>query len=289
MRTDEIEELLWEVGRAAGEEEAGRSGASAVADEALRAYREGALPGGEAARLEASLAGDAALRARLAELAGVEPPPPPAALRRRLLDAGAGGARRGRGLAQRLALPLAASLALAVGGWWLAGRPQSASPLLGPDAYQVTVEGLAALRSSPGAGGPPSAASVPPETRAVLPETRVRVRVEPRAVAAAGVEIGLYRRRGDRLERLPVAGPVTRIESRGAAELTAPAAALVGPEPGERSFYVVAVAGALPPELRLAGAGEAGIEAALAGGGRRFVRAVRLRVLPAPPGPEGEG
>lgn len=288
MSRVELEELLWEMGRA-GESASGspaESPAELPADDLLRAYREGALSPQEARRVEESLAASASARARLAELADVQPPPAPAEVRRRLLAALPAGARPRR----RLALPLAAGLALAGLSLWLAVRPRPLPELRLHDAYQVTVEGLATQRSAPD-----SIVTLPPASspaagpREVLPRTRVTLRVEPRGEARSEVEMALYRRRGDRLVRLAAAPPITLVQSRGAAAFSAPAAALVGPEPGERSLYVVAgSSGGLPVQVGLAEAGEGEAERLLAAGGRRFVQVVRLRILPEPLAGGGE-
>jgi hypothetical protein len=258
MKQEEIEELLWEVGRAAGEEAAGPPG-----DEELRRYREASLAPDDERRLEELLATSPLARARLAELGGVAAPPAAERVRRRILGAVPAAARRRR----RVALPLAAGLALTGLALWLALRQEAPPRASYADAYEVTVEGLAALRGQPGSWE-------------VLPDTRVRVRVEPRGEAASGVEFGLYRRQGARLVRLSAAPPVTLVESRGAVQFSAPAAALVGAEPGVRSFYVVAApAGELPPALGPADAGGEAAESRLAAAGKRFVRAVPLKVL----------
>jgi hypothetical protein len=262
----ELEELLWEAGRVSPSGSAPPPG-----DELLGRYRQGRLSGEEERRLEAVLLDSSAARARLAELGGVRPPAAPLPIRESRL---APSPRRSW---RRLALPLAAGLAVAVLGFWLALRPEPRPRFALGAAYEVSVEGLAALRSGPG-------------SRQVLPQTLVTVRIEPVAAATAEVEFGLYRRRGERLLRLPVAPPVRLVESRGAAVFSAPAESLVGSRPGPGTFYAVAgPPGGLPRELGLEGVPEGDVETRLGADGRRFVAAVRLEVVAEDPAPGSRG
>jgi len=284
-RPEELEELLWQTASAAGDDPG--DGGEALRDDLLRAYREGDLPPRERRRVEERLAASAAARARLAELGGVSAVAPEA-VRRRVLAArpgAAGGGRRWRPAADlRFAAALAAGLAVAAVALWLARAPGPAPPIP-EDAYEVTVQGLAGFRSAPGPGN--GAPGGPVEA---LPETRVTLRVEPRGAPDPAVELALYRRLGERLLRVPEAAPVEVVEGRGAAAFSAPAAALVGPEPGLRTVFVVAGRrGELPAELALERAGDGEAASLLAAGGTRFVRPVRLRVLPAPPVTVPEG
>jgi len=220
------EELLWELSRLNEEGEAGPS----VSGEELEAWRAGRLSEADAERVEARLAADPAARTRLAELAEIRPPAPPAAVRDRVLARFAGEAPRRRVLRWLPAAALAAALLAAI-GISLVGP----SRLPGGLEYDVTAQGLARERSAdrPGAFE-------------AYPETRVRIAVEPRGEAEAGVEIGLYREKDDRLERVPV-----RVEmDRGAAVLTGTASALVGTAPGPHDLWIVV---ARPGDLPSAG------------------------------------
>jgi len=112
-------------------------------------------------------------------------------------------------------------------------------------------------------------------------ETLVRIVIEPREEARAGLEFGLYREGGRVLERLTTGSGIRLETGRGTALFEAPAWRLVGAEPGSRDFLVaVASAGRLPEVLELtAGEEAAGALAALSGG--RVYRHT-ISVLPAP-------
>src|SRR5262249_36963661 len=130
---------------------------------------------------------------------------------------------------------------------------------------------LAAVRSAP----QPSTGS---DRAEALAETRVSISVAPAERAVEGVEFGLYRRAGDRLERLDGPG-IHQVTGRGAASFAATGAALGGRSPGEHAlFLVVAPRGALPPGRDLA-AGEDPARALAAAGPNR-VYPLRIRLLP---------
>jgi hypothetical protein len=254
----------------------------------LASYRAGTLPAEEAERLEELLAGDVAARERLAALAGVMLPRPPDRVRAEVL-ASAGrelskGRSRGRGPGRGWVWAAAAGLVLAAAalvfylrrppsGGWPAGR---ALPV-----YEVAVTGLAGVRSLPGAE------ATPQDHAEALPETRVSITVAPADRAVAGVDFGLYRLAGDRLERISAGvegaagapgatGPaIHQVSGRGAASFDALAADLVGRSPGAHAlFLVVAPRGELPPGRQLA-PGEDPARA-LAAAGRHRVYPLRI-------------
>jgi hypothetical protein len=201
-------------------------------DATLRAYRAGALPGQEETRLEWTLAGSRRGRLRLAELAGIGLTP----------------RRRSRLPLVSAALAMAAMIAIAV---LIVGGRERALP-----SFEVRVEGQADVRGAAGAARS-------------LPGGTVRVRVEPRGEARAGVRFGAYRLGEGVL--VPLREPEdVRIETnRGSALLLARAERLVGDRPGTRPFFVAVSFGQVPvrrlevapggPEatLRRAGAGQA--------------------------------
>lgn len=229
---ENAEKLAWELPRVDAD-----VGREVPDDDRLRAYREGALSELEARRLEWILSRNAAARTRLTELAGVKLAAPPRRVRRRVLG---GPASRWA----QLAAAVVAAAALTWGGmhWfeWRGATPASFAPLPADLEYDVRVEGLATDRSHA-------------DELFAHPATPVRIVVEPRQDAFAGLEFGVYRLEGSTLVRLVTGDSLTVTAGRGAATLSAPAARLVGPRPGRRDFFVViARAGALPPggELR---------------------------------------
>jgi len=270
------EELLWETSTVAEErpaEGAGEVPADVPSGDVLEAYRRGELDPADRERLEDLLAGDPAARRRLLALAGVADETPPPAVRERLLVRFAGSRRR----RWPLAVVAAAAVVVAFLGWWLlsptlpgAGDRAGTVAALAGTGYEVRVEALAQVRSA-GAGG----------EAAAHPRTRVRIFVEPEEAAVAGVELGLYRLRGGRLERLPVGAELSLEAERGAGVFEAAAATLVGSEPGTRELLVaVAPEGRLPAALPAVSPEAAAAALARASGGKVYRRTVT--VLPEP-------
>ena len=260
MTRKDVDRLLWEISRHSEERDD-----RPLDDAVLVAYRRGELSAGEVARVERRLAASAVARRRLAELAGVKvgaaPPPKPSAARPAPATRSGPPSRSGWRLAAVIAITVITG---GLGLLWLGGDGGPPEELAG--RFEVTVEAEAVARSTAA-------------TEWVRPETRVEIRIEPTELASAGLEFGLYRLRGDLLERIPAAPPVELTVHRGAASFVAPAAALVGDAPGEHRLFVVAGAsGDLPARLRLA-AGEEPVER-LGAGGRRFVASRTLTVRP---------
>ncbi len=265
MNGDDVEKLLGELSLV----EESRQGTT-PADEALRAYREGALTEGEARAVETLLAESSAARKRLAELAGVDLPAPApgvrdAVLRRLPRAARPQPTRLWRGPALGA---LAAGLALAFGLWLFMPRNSGDALSMLPtgSAFSVGVTGYRPDRNS-------TATASESEAQA-FPDTRVEIKVKPEGAVASWVGFGLYRRDGNRLIRLNAELEVAR----GAAVFTARAAGLVGSQPGDYELYVV-VAGdrGLARFFTL----EPGADpvAAVSVAGRRLVYPVALTVL----------
>lgn len=229
----------------------------------LVAYRTGRLAAADAERLEEALASDPALRHRLIELGGMARPQLAPRVREAVLAAAGTAARptpvvSAAGTASRpvprlaprraawvAAAAAAALLAVAVLPWLL-GRQGGAPARPLPD-YAVEVSGLAAERDGASAGAVAEA----------FAGTRVRIVATAEGEAVAGVEYGLYRQAGDRLERLPAGGPIRFDATAEAAVFEAEAAALVGRAPGRHTLLVVvARQGELPTERELAAGGE---------------------------------
>ncbi len=203
-------------------------------DTTLQAYRAGALAGPEETRVEWSLAGSRRGRLRLAQLAGIG-----------LFD------RRRSALPWMVsALGVAAMIVLAL---LLARGGERALP-----AFDVRVEGQADVR-----GGPGPARS--------LAQGTVRVRVEPRGEARAGVHFAAYRLDAGALVVLREPEDVRIETDRGSAVLVARAERLVGDRPGTRPFFV-AVSGRRGIPVRRMDVAPEGPEATLrrAGAGRAY-------------------
>jgi hypothetical protein len=150
--------------------------------------------------------------------------------------------------------------------WWGGGRATT-SPLPAGLAFDVTASGLAAVR------GPSSRADGEVEA---YPNTRVRLAVTPRGAAVSGLELGLYRLHGERLERIEAAD---FREERGAATLSAAAADLVGREPGRHTLYVVVARRRDVPPTETDATGR-DPELLLAATGRRLVYPFTIDLLP---------
>ncbi|HEX4825918.1 MAG TPA: hypothetical protein VFV19_16580 [Candidatus Polarisedimenticolaceae bacterium] len=195
------DDRLWDLPRVESHDDG-----PAPPDELLSAYRAGALPADETTRLEWRLAGSRHGRERLATLAGVHLESHPE--------------HRSRPM-KLVAAMLAAAATIGITVLLVVGRGRP--PL--PD-FSVRVEGLASTRGVPG------------EARAFASE-RVRVVVEPRGEAAAGLMFGAYRRDDGGLTRLREPDEITIAADRGSASLTAEADHLVGPAEGTRPFFIV--------------------------------------------------
>ncbi len=237
-------------------------------DEVLVAYREGRLSPAEEEALETLLIASRPARERLVALAGVTLPTPRPSVRTHVL------ARRPDRRPRVLWWTAAAAAALLLVFGLTVLRP----PRLPSDAtFTATLTGLAQSRSAPGAGETPETTR---KTEA-LPDTRVRILVEPEGPARAGVEFGLYRPAGSRLERLTPSHELRLDVGRGVARFEATARHLVGEVPGAHWLYVVvAEAGDLPRGATLA-AGEDPV-AHLAGRERRRVLPIQILLRSAP-------
>jgi hypothetical protein len=237
----ESEELLWQAGATIGDD----LGAAAVevGEAELAAFREGRLAPARQEEIEGLLLGSAVLRRRLAQLAEVGRAAPPAAVRERVLaafDAELGAGRQGRLLAFRprlkafAGLLAAALLALALGLHFLG--PASLPADL---RYELRASGLRAERGEPATAEPLRA----------LPSTRVKLELIPdRSVAE--VELAIYRQRASgEARRLRLDKQWITAEN-GLIRVEAPAAELLGPEPGRgRLLLAIGAASRSWPDL----------------------------------------
>lgn len=232
------EDLLWEMTESDGRPD-DEAAAASTDDETLRAYREGRLSAAQIDAVESALAKSARARARLAELSGLPPLLPVERVHRRLLGAVGAPSHRRRG-ARWIAAAAAAVILLALPIAYRSFRGERADQAWPSGlAFDVRVEGLAAMRGGAGAAR-------------ALPRAPLRIVVEPRVDGIAGLTFALYRERGGRLERLAPGDGLTVEESRGSALFTTTAEALVGAAPGERAFFVVVTRdGPLPDSLPL--------------------------------------
>jgi hypothetical protein len=219
MKDPEPEDLLWELPRAEGQDDA-----PTPPDSVLIAYRAGSLPAREGTRLEWGLAGSRSGRARLAELGGIR------------LDAPARGSGARRHFVAAI-LAVAATLVLATLFVWKRGEPVLPTPHPLPE-FALRVEGLASRRDV--AGGAQA-----------LADGRVRVVVEARGEAIPGLSFAAYRLDESGLTRLIEPAEIAVNIDRGSAILTASAERLVGPALGTRPFFVVVTDRALPGRLTL--------------------------------------
>lgn len=289
MNRDPVD-LLWELSQIDSSDLDAQADGDRLSGEVLEAWRAGRLGAAEAARVEGVLAHDAAAREQLYRLGSVEQPSPPAGLRSRVMASVAAddqppSSSRGpslRGFISQFAALAAASLlalgayVLSQGGGLISGdgleSPIASSVQLPADMeFDVGLEMLAETRSGDSESNSGDAYA----------RTRVRIVIEPQEQAQAGLEFGLYRERGEVLERL-LPGEEIRLETgRGTAVFEAPASALVGPEPGARDLLVaVAAVGNLPTALRLP-AGEKAVTALVTRAGAKVYRRT-IRVLEEP-------
>ncbi len=264
MRPEDRESLFWALSEVADDPTVPDS---TVPDSTLRAYREGRLSEDEAGRVERQLVADPASRRRLEELAGVAPAAAPLAIRRRLLeDFGEPTTRprRARRWFWRLGLAAAAMVMLATG--WLILRPRQ-EPL---PVYEVRIAALTERRDQASAGTFAEAYA----------DSMVTIDATVTGRAVEDVEVGVYRVAGSRLERVEdgVFRRQRRPESLGAVRFEAPAAGLVGEQPGDHEvFVVIAWRGRLPVAVMLRPGADPAV--ALAAGGRRQVHRLTLRLL----------
>ncbi len=242
------EELLWSLASSHRSVSSGEQ-PTKLSDDQLLAYRSGQVSESERRPIEKALAHDSALRARLIELAGVHPDAPSAETRARALAAAPGAAERpadsgggGRVLSwpgaasRRKQLTLLAATLVTVLGAFLVLQPGSHEPLPDGFGYSLSTTGLTEVRSATST-----------ERLQALPQTLVRITAAPTGQTMADLDFGLYRRDGDRLERLDIGKGIELEVVRGTAELRARAVDLVGDKPGTYSLVVaVGRAGALP-------------------------------------------
>ncbi len=265
MRPEDRESLLWALSEIADRtpRDDVEAGDSPLPDSTLRAYREGRLSDDEIRRVERRLVADPACRRRLEELAGASPDAPLLDVRRRLLeDFGEPAPRRGprRSTFWRLGLAAAAMIALASG--WLILRPRTAAL---PE-YEVRIAALAERRDAAATGTVAEAYA----------DSTVTIDATVAGTAVEGVEIGVYRASGGRLERV-AERELSRLDRYGAVRIEAPAAVLVGDQPGVHEiFVVIAWRGALPASPALQPGSDPA--EALAAGGRQVHRLI-LRLV----------
>ncbi len=263
MRPEDRESLLWDLSEIA---DRAPTGDALVPDTTLRAYRRGDLGEDEVRQVERLLMANPANRRRLEEIAGLAPAAAPAALRRRVLDATAGSGSNGGRRSRRWWPALAAAALVAIAAGWLILRPRP--PAL--PAYEVQIAALTERRDSP-----PSAAA----KAEAYADSMVTITATVVERAVAGVEVGLYRVAGGRLERLSADDRIEWLVRPGAVRIRAPAAALVGSQAGRHEVFVaVGRSGRLPAAVVV----DPGTDpaAALAAGGRQRVYRLTLRLLP---------
>lgn len=257
MKPDDAEALL---GRLAGLH--ADTAMQVLPDELLDAYREGRLDASTRQEIESLLVASSRARARLIEHAGLAEAAPPPTLRHRVLSHAPT-----RWTARRTTLSilgLAASLVLVTTA--LLVRPAGIPSDL---RYDVTVRGLSPVRGEP---------STPTAQAIALPSTTVRIEALPTTGASSAVDVGLYVRRGPRIERLDTGTAVATVRNRGAVSFAARASALVGEEPGERVlFVVVAATGNLPAVVTMRDGADP--VRTLGSGGRRLVLPKRLTIV----------
>ena len=248
-------------------------------DALLRRYRAGELTDEETAALERRLGKDAAARARLEEVAGLETAVPPGA-RERFLRAAeamtAGGAvdedvseERGKVLAfpTRWAVPLALAAAFI---WAVMLIPGRTPTLPGGLQFDVAASGLAEVRGSLEADQQIQADA----------DTVIRVDATPTGAASNGVDFGLYRVADDAEGVTLVATNAELIQDRGAARFELDASEIADAETATL-LLVVATDGDLPePSSRAASAQDlAELATALRGDGRRQVYPITVEIL----------
>ena len=281
------EEILWQLA-AVDDDRSATTESRDWSDDDLVAYRRGELDDEAAGRVERLLASDRRARHRLVELAGLDVAPP-AAVRDRVLAAlqsrSVGGAvvdfedrvpaRRSRGTARWLmpALAAAALLLVVLGPWGSGDRSVVELP---PEiAFELRVEGTSEVRSAVPSGEQGEVATTA--------EWQLRLVVEAVENAVAGLDYGVYARRGSDWARLGAADGVEVEVGRGAALFEASAASFVGESPG-RHVLLLAVApeGQLPTSFAVPNGSEPAL--VLADQSRGWVRRQIIHLV----SPEGE-
>ena len=277
MAKYEAEELLHALAGDAAQEE----GRAALDEAQLQAYREGKLDADEAARVELKLADSPEARAALRSLAGVDPSGdtavPPAAVRESVLaqfddkrPARPDPARVRRKRLLRTLLPAAVFVTL-VFGMQLFNRPMRELP-----ATEIDVSNASAVRSGP-------ALTFEGNDRFTgLADDRLKIRVRPTRDAVPGVEYGLYRWRGDTIERIDDEQWVRREDANESSELLVEAAALVSAPAGDKVAWIVAAwRGELPDEIAVPpGSDERAVLDLLTDAGRRRAHPIAIEIVP---------
>jgi hypothetical protein len=262
-----------------------REAGSPLGDEILASWRAGELPEAERERVEILLGHSPAARKRLARLAGLRLPEPPARVREAVLASfrparpAPGPLRRAWWWAAAAALALALSFPLL-----RPGQPRGPSHGAGSlPVYELALGGgQAQVRSVPRNPGKSREVAASPDQRITLAITAVDG-------GKAGVEFGLFRLAGSKLERLDDDRPFA--VERDAATFAGEARALAGAVPGRYPLLAVA---AWPEDMPADGSAVAGhdpqaVAAALTAGERRRVFILYLTILdPSALGPKGE-
>ena len=213
----------------------------------LEAYRRGELDDEEASALERRLVHDDDARARLVTVAGESLPTPSPFLRARVLRAfqemRAGGPNKESRTSKREAssakrrhwapLLVAAILVLSLGGIFL--RDDGGGPLPADLAYQISVRGLAEIRSQE---------AVVAEAVEAYAETPLELVIAPSGIAAGDVDFAVYRH--EESSWLRVATSAQAVVESGSAVFRQPARELLGDVPGD---YELLVAVARPGRL----------------------------------------
>lgn len=259
--TDRPDDLLWDLPRADADDDE-----RVPSDDRLRAWRAGRLSELEQRRTEWALARSGPARRRLVELSGVRLAEPPARVRRRVVGRRTPG-EVVRANSRRVAV-VAASLLVALAVSLVLRLTDTTPPVEMPAgaAFDVAVLGQAVVRDTA-------------DTARTRPDGTVRILVEPRGAAVAGLEFGLYVSRDGRLVRLGARDGVSVDSRRGAATLVADARALTGgARAGTHPFWVVvAPHGALPGAVDVADGGSAVALLESRSGGRAYRRDVTVR------------
>ena len=276
---DPADELLWQLADMARGDLASDKRAEKMDDAAgpafeaeLRAYRTGTLDAAATRKIEQALARNATWRRQLSEIAEVTPEEPPSHLRQRAIDAmlralsppeeklGPGQPasprrppRSNRPFRRFAPLLAAAVLVLAVGAGlvWRLGTGSELAPSPTPDAVAALASAEFDIRLELGTGIRSGRTSeTRPSQSVVPPDQFLRIVVEPRDRAVAGVEFALYRQEDGQWRRLDAGDGLELERTRGSAAFRITAAALVGARSGSHDVLVaVAPEGQLPTTL----------------------------------------
>lgn len=244
----EPEERLWRTAEHLDDVEV-----TPIDDADLLAYRAGELDETARERVEWALGRNAATRARLIELSGLD----------KRADEGVRARLLGRARPRRW-WPLAAA-AILVLGIAIPLNLDRSSDVLENVAFDVRVEDGGEVRSGPDGDG---------LARAQL-GSWLRILVEPDRTLNDDVGFALYRREGERIVRLTETSDVELRARRGAAEFRVRAGALSAERAGTHEFWIV-VSGrdALPASLRAVG--DVPSTLAQATSGKVYTRSVRV-------------